>query len=69
MCQFLVLKIIGWININAIKEDIEIEKVLIENLHGFDKVYQLVNSLANAIPISLELIKMIDKELTNYQNE
>jgi len=69
LCQFLVLKIIGWININAIKEDIEIEKVLIENLHGFDKVYQLVNSLANAIPISLELIKMIDKELTNYQNE
>ena len=63
------MKIIGWININAIKEDIEIEKVLIENLHGFDKVYQLVNSLANAIPISLELIKMIDKELTNYQNE
>ncbi|MHA2284135.1 MAG: hypothetical protein ACXAC5_25120 [Promethearchaeota archaeon] len=55
--------------INAIKEDIEEEKVLIENLHGFDKVYQLVNTLANSIPLSLELIKMIENELTNYQEE
>jgi DNA-binding transcriptional regulator GbsR (MarR family) len=56
-------------NINGIKEDIEEEKVLIENLHGFDRLYQLVNALANAVPFSLELIKMIDKELTTYQNE
>jgi len=55
--------------INAIKEDIENEKVLIEKLHGFDKVYQLVNILANSIPLSLELIKLIEKELANYQEE
>jgi len=56
-------------NINAIKEGIEKEKVLIENLHGFDNVYQLVNTLANSIPLSLELIKMIEKELINHQGE
>ena len=55
--------------INTVKEDIEKEKVLIENLHGFDKVYQLVNTLANSIPLSLELIKLIEKELANYQEE
>ena len=55
--------------INAVKEDIEKEKALIENLHGFDNVYQLVNVLANSIPFSLELIKMIEKELINYQGE
>ncbi len=55
--------------INDIKEDIETEKDLIENLHGFDKVYLLVNTLANSIPFSLELIKMIEKELANYQEE
>jgi len=55
--------------INTVKEDIEKEKVLIEDLHGFDKVYQLVNTLANSIPLSLELIKMIEKELANYQEE
>ena len=53
-------------NIDAIKEDIEKEKVVIENLNGFDKVYQLVNVLANSIPFSLELIKMIEKELAIY---
>ena len=57
------------VKINTIKEDIDNEKVLIENLHGFDKVYQLVNVLANSIPFSLELIKMIEKELINYQGE
>jgi len=36
-------------------------------LHGFGKVYQLVNTLANSIPLSLELIKMIEKELVNYE--
>jgi len=55
--------------INAIKEDIERDKVSIEKLHGFDKVYQLVNVLANSIPFSLELIKMIEKELINYQGD
>ena len=55
--------------INAVKEDIELEKEKIENLHGFDSVYQLVNILANSIPFSLELIKMIAKELANYQEE
>ena len=56
-------------SINSIKDDIEKEKGLIENLHGFDKIYQLVNALANAIPFSLELIKLVDKELINYQGE
>lgn len=56
-------------SINAIKNDIESEKDLVQNLHGFDKVYQLVNVLANAIPFSLELIQMIEKELINYQDE
>jgi len=56
-------------NINDIKDDVEKEKVLIENLHGFDKIYQLVNTLANSIPFSLELIKMIEKELINHQGE
>ncbi len=56
-------------DINAIKEDIENEKVLIENLYGFDKVYELVNILANSIPFSLELIKLIQKELVLYQGE
>lgn len=56
-------------NINAIKDGIEKEKVLIENLHGFDKIYQLVNTLANSIPFSLELIKMIEKEMINHQVE
>jgi len=55
--------------INAIKEDIEKEKVLIKELHGFDRVYQLVSTLANSIPFSLELIKMIEKELATYQDE
>ena len=55
--------------INAIKDDIENEKALIENLHGFDKIYELVNVLANSIPFSLELIKTIEKELINYQGE
>ncbi len=55
--------------INAIKEDIERDKVSIEKLHGFDKVYQLVNVLAKSIPFSLELIKMIEKELINYQGD
>ncbi|NVM46320.1 MAG: hypothetical protein HWN79_15530 [Candidatus Lokiarchaeota archaeon] len=55
--------------INTIKEDIDKEKVSIEDMHGFDKVYQLVNVLANSIPFSLELIKMIEKELINYQGE
>ena len=55
--------------INAVKEDIESEKASIENLHGFDKVYLLVNTLANSIPFSLELIKMVEEELTNYQEE
>ena len=56
-------------NINAIKEGIEKEKVSIEKLHGFDSVYQLVNTLANSIPFSLELIKIIEKELINHQGE
>ena len=56
-------------SINAVKADIEKEKVMIENLHGFDKIYQLVNTLANAIPFSLELIKMIESELIMYQEE
>ena len=55
--------------IDAIKDDIEKEKDLIENLHGFDKIYQLVNVLANSIPFSLELIKTIEKELAIYQDE
>jgi len=55
--------------IDAIKDDIEKEKDLIEDLHGFDKIYQLVNVLANSIPFSLELIKMIEKELINHQAE
>ncbi len=55
--------------INVIKENIKNNKVLIENFHDFDKIYQLVNVLANSIPLSLELIKMIDKELINYQDE
>ena len=55
--------------INAFKDDIKKEKVLIENLYGFDKIYQLVNVLANAIPFSLELIKMIEKDLINYQSK
>ena len=55
--------------IDAIKDDIEKEKDLIEDLHGFDKIYQLVNVLANSIPFSLELIKTIEKELTIYQGE
>ncbi len=56
-------------SINAIKDDIEKEKVMIENLHGFDKIYQFVNALANAVPFSLELIKKIENELLNYQDE
>lgn len=56
-------------SINTVKEDIDKEKELIENLHGFERVYQLVNALANAIPFSLELIKMIERELINYQDE
>ena len=55
--------------IDAIKDDIEKEKELIENLHGFDNIYQLVNVLANSIPFSLELIKTIEKELAIYQDE
>lgn len=55
--------------INAVKDDIEKEKVLIENLHGFDNIYQLANVLANSIPFSLELIKMIEKDLINYHGE
>ena len=55
--------------IDAIKDDIEKEKDLIEDLHGFDKIYQLVNVLANSIPFSLELIKTIEKELAIYQGE
>jgi len=55
--------------INTIKEDIEKDKIVIENLHGFDNVYQLINVLANSIPFSLELIKTIDIELANYQDE
>ena len=56
-------------DIDAIKENIENEKMLIKDLHGFDKIYQLINVLANAIPFSLELIKMIEKELISYQTE
>ena len=56
-------------DIDVIKDDIEKEKVLIENLYGFDKVYQLINVLANSIPFSLELIKLIEKELVLYQDE
>jgi DNA-binding transcriptional regulator GbsR (MarR family) len=56
-------------DINVIKDDIESEKVLIEDLYGFDKVYQLVNVLANSVPFSLELIKLIEKELVLYQGE
>ena len=56
-------------SINTVKTDIENEKDLIENLHGFEPVYQLVNTLANAIPFSLELIKMIESELVKYQDE
>lgn len=52
-----------------IRKKIENEKVLIENLYGFDKIYQLVNVLANSIPFSLELIKLIEKELVLYQGE
>ena len=55
--------------IDAIKDDIEKEKDLIEDLHGFDKIYQLVNVLAKSIPFSLELIKTIEKELALYQDE
>jgi len=55
--------------IDAIKDDIEKEKDLIEDLHGFDKIYQLVNVLANSIPFSLELVKTIQKELALYQDE
>jgi len=55
--------------IDAIKDDIEKEKDLIEDLHGFDKIYQLVNVLANSVPFSLELVKMIQKELALYQDE
>ena len=55
--------------IDAIKDDIEKEKDLIEDFHGFDKIYQLVNVLANSIPFSLELIKTIQKELAIYQDE
>ena len=55
--------------IDAIKDDIEKEKDLIEDLHGFDKIYQLVNVLANSIPFSLELVKTIEKKLSLYQGE
>jgi DNA-binding transcriptional regulator GbsR (MarR family) len=55
--------------IKAINEDIEKEKLSLEKLHGFDKVYQLVNTLANSIPLSLELIKLIENELAIYQEE
>jgi len=55
--------------IDAIKDDIEKEKDLIKDLHGFDKIYQLVNVLANSIPFSLELVKTIQKELALYQDE
>ena len=55
--------------IDAIKDDIEKEKDLIEDFHGFDKIYQLVNVLANSIPFSLELIKTIQKELAIYQDQ
>ncbi len=55
--------------INAIKDDIEKVKDLIKDLHGFDKIYQLVNVLGNSIPFSLELIKSIKKELAIYQVE
>lgn len=55
--------------INTVKEDIDKEKVLIQDLHGFDKVYQLVNTLVNSLPLSLELIKLIEKELANYKEE
>ncbi len=55
--------------IDAIKDDIEKEKVVIENLQGFDKIYQLVNVLAKSIPFSLELIKTIEKELDSYQGD
>jgi len=55
--------------IDAIKDDIEKEKDLIENLHGFDKIYQLVNVLANSIPFSLELIKTLEKKLAIYHGE
>ncbi len=55
--------------IDALKDDIEKEKDLIEDLHGFDKIYQLVNVLANSIPFSLELVKTIQKELALYQDE
>jgi len=43
--------------------------IQMEDLHGFDKIYQLVNVLANSIPFSLELIKTIEKELALYQDE
>ena len=56
-------------NIDAIKDEIENEKALIESLYGFDKIYQLVNVLTNSIPFSLELIKLIEKELVLYQGE
>jgi DNA-binding transcriptional regulator GbsR (MarR family) len=56
-------------SINTLKEDIEKEKNEIEKLHGFDQVYLLVNTLANSIPFSLELIKMIESELVKYQGE
>ena len=55
--------------IDALKDDIEKEKDLIKDLHGFDKIYQLVNVLANSIPFSLELIKTIKNELAIYQDE
>ncbi|MBY9004609.1 MAG: hypothetical protein KGD73_11595, partial [Candidatus Lokiarchaeota archaeon] len=56
-------------SINTIKEDIENEKKMIENMYGFDQVYQLVNILAKAIPFSLELIKIVEGELIKYQDE
>ncbi|MHA1671723.1 MAG: hypothetical protein ACTSV5_14285 [Promethearchaeota archaeon] len=54
--------------INAIKDDIEKEKDLIKDLYDFNKIYELINVLANSIPFSLELIKMIESELINYQD-
>ena len=56
-------------DINSIKEDIDNERILIENLYGFDKVDELVNVLANSIPFSLEIIKLVEKELVLYQGE
>jgi DNA-binding transcriptional regulator GbsR (MarR family) len=53
--------------IEEVKKQMEIEREEIENLHGFDDVYDLISLFTASLPLVVKVIEALDKELANLE--